>query len=209
MALKTFVKISNVNNLSDARYCSGMYVDLMGFALEPHDDNYLSPSAFREITDWLSGLHYVGEFTSTNPERILELVKGYEGIQYIQVENEFHLQELAHSPYKLILNKRVNTNEQLGELLPLASQLKAAKVILLLDTDNPQDFGDPDLNVIRHIAQNCEVLLGFGFNADSMEMILEETQVKGIAMKGGTEIKPGFKDFDELADILERLEVED
>ncbi|WP_158860689.1 phosphoribosylanthranilate isomerase [Lunatibacter salilacus] len=209
MALKTFVKISNVNNLSDARYCSGMYVDLMGFALETTDENYLSPDAFKEITDWLSGLQYVGEFTTSEPSFILEQISAYDGIQYIQVEEENHLQKLAHSGYKLILNKGVDNDEQLRELLPLAQRLKETDVILLIDSSDPGLYDNPDWNVVREIAQNCDVLLGFGFNADTVEMILETTQVKGIAIKGGKEIKPGIKDFDELADTLEKLEIED
>ena len=31
MYLKYFVYVSSVNNLSDARYCSGMFVDYIGF----------------------------------------------------------------------------------------------------------------------------------------------------------------------------------
>ncbi|HSI76003.1 MAG TPA: hypothetical protein VK957_08905 [Lunatimonas sp.] len=209
MALKTFVKISNVNNLSDARYCSGMYVDLMGFAIEPTDENYLSPDAFKEITDWLSGLQYVGEFTTSDPSLILETVSAYDGIQYIQIDEESHLQKLARSEYKLILNKRVGTDDQLSDLLPLALRLKETGVILLIDTSDSDLYVNPDWDIIREIAQNCEVLLGFGFTADTVEMILDTTQVKGIAMKGGKEIKPGIKDFDELADTLEKLEIED
>ena len=33
MKSKKFVKIRGVNNLSDARYCSGMMVDVIGFNL--------------------------------------------------------------------------------------------------------------------------------------------------------------------------------
>ncbi len=209
MALKTFVKISNVTNLSDARYCSGMYVDLMGFALEPTDDNFLSPAAYKEITDWLSGLDYVGEFATTHPGAILEQVAAYAGIKYIQVEEESYLQKLSQSGYKMILNKRVDTNDQLNQLLPLAMRLKEADVILLIDTSNPQEYNNPDWDIVGELAQACDVLLGFGFDADTVEMIVGETRVKGIAMKGGKEIKPGIKDFDELADTLEHLEMED
>jgi phosphoribosylanthranilate isomerase len=209
MALKTFVKISNVNNLSDARYCSGMYVDLMGFALEPTDENYLSPESFKEITDWLSGLRYVGEFSTFDPATILEQVASYEGIEYVQVEKEAYIQELADLGYKLILSKKVDSNRELNELLPLARHLKIEDVILLIDSSDPASYDNPDWGVIREIGQTCDVLLGFGFDADTVESILVKTQVKGIAMKGGSEIKPGIKDFDELADTLERLEVED
>ncbi|MFT7424854.1 MAG: phosphoribosylanthranilate isomerase, partial [Algoriphagus sp.] len=38
MALRTFVKINGITNLTDARYCSGMYVDLLGFTFEEGAD---------------------------------------------------------------------------------------------------------------------------------------------------------------------------
>jgi phosphoribosylanthranilate isomerase len=70
MALKTFVKVSTVNNLSDARYCAGMYVNWLGFNLEESSPDYLSPEKFTEITEWLSGLEYVGEFENSHPDTI-------------------------------------------------------------------------------------------------------------------------------------------
>lgn len=210
MALKTFVKISNVTNLTEARYCAGMYVDLMGFTLEPGDEHFLNPQAFREITDWLSGLHYVGEFSTSNPEAILEQVRAYDSIEYIQVEEEYHLHELARtSSYKLILKKRVHTNEQLRELLPLADFLKKSDILLLIDTDNPDRFPYIDWQTIHALAQSCDILLGFGFTVDTVEQVLKDTEVKGIVISGGKEIKPGVSDFDELAELLERLETDD
>ena len=48
MALKTFVKISGVNNLSDARYCAGMGVNQLGFNIEDKHPNYTDPQSFKE-----------------------------------------------------------------------------------------------------------------------------------------------------------------
>ena len=53
------------------------------------------------------------------------------------------------------------------------------------------------------------MILGVGIAADSVHKTLEELQLNGIALAGGEEIKPGLKDFDELADILEALETEE
>jgi phosphoribosylanthranilate isomerase len=94
-------------------------------------------------------------------------------------------------------------------LMFLAKGLEKSGVVLLIDTDNPESFTHPDLEIVKIIASRCEVLLGFGFTAESVEKVLEYTKVKGITMKGGNEIKPGIKDYDELADILERLELDD
>ena len=34
MSLKYFVHVSSINNLSDARYCSGMMVNSLGFDID-------------------------------------------------------------------------------------------------------------------------------------------------------------------------------
>src|SRR5690606_35497353 len=72
MALKSFVKISEVNNLSDARYCAGMTVDLMGFDLCKESEYFISPETFMELTGWVSGPEFVGEFGLSTEDNIRE-----------------------------------------------------------------------------------------------------------------------------------------
>jgi phosphoribosylanthranilate isomerase len=207
MALKTFVKISNVNNLSDARYCAGMYVNLMGFNLEPHNPNYVSPEKFREITDWLSGLEYVGEFDASHPDTILETARNYD-IQYIQIQELAHLQMLVNTGYNVILKQPIREEKDIEYLIALAPSLNENDVVLLLESDSVE-LQPEYYPLIKELAQTTVVLLGFGIHSETIEEILEQTQVRGIALDGGDEIKPGFKDFDELADILEVLELEE
>jgi phosphoribosylanthranilate isomerase len=207
MALKTFVKISNVNNLSDARYCAGMYVNLMGFNLEENNENYLSPDNFSEITEWLSGLEYVGEFESSHPDTILNTVRHYQ-LDYIQIQEEAHLQMLVNSSYKIILKKEIRNEEDIKHLILIAPSMKENNVALLLESESLA-LGPPVFPLIRELAEKVSVLLGFGIEADTVEEVLEQTQVKGIALNGGDEIKPGYKDFDGLAEILETLEIEE
>lgn len=208
MALKTFVKISSVNNLSDARYCSGMQVNLMGFCLEENNKNFISPEKFKEITDWLSGLEFVAEFEHTHPERILTTLQDYPGISHIQIQEEIHLKMLANTTHGIILKQQVEKIEDIDALIKKAASYNDFQVTLLLVSDSMQI----DKNVeekIKTLAEQCQVLLGFGIDADHVLDTIENTGIKGIEMAGGDEIKPGLKDFDELADILETLEIED
>ncbi|KEO74003.1 beta/alpha barrel domain-containing protein [Anditalea andensis] len=208
MALKTFVKISNVNNLSDARYCAGMYVNIMGFSLEEQNENHVTPQKFKEITDWISGVEFVAEFQSTHPERILTTLKDYEGFTFIQIEEESHIQLLMNTSYSLIWKTKLNNIVDFDYYIGIAKSLKEGGVTLLIDSDELT----LDLNVIKKIDQVsrfCDVLVGFDIDQESVQRLLNESLVKGISLKGGNEIKPGFKDFDGLADILELLEVED
>ena len=207
MALKTFVKVSNVNNLSDARYCAGMYVNWMGFNLEDHSPNYTSPQKFKEITDWLSGPEYVGEFDNSHPDTILETLKNYD-IDIIQIREEAHLQMLLNTNFKLVLKQVIRDNDDILHFIAIAPSLHENEVVLLLESDLPQLDAEM-IDSIRHLAGQTDVILGFGFSANTVEEVLDQTQIKGIALNGGDEIKPGLKDFDDLADILEILELED
>ncbi|WP_439482293.1 phosphoribosylanthranilate isomerase [Cyclobacterium plantarum] len=209
MALKTFVKISNVNNLSDARYCAGMYVNLMGFSLEENSEYYVSPTAFKEITDWLSGLKYVAEFRISHPDQILETLQQYEGFDYIQVKEKFHLQLLQNTGYGLIYNYTIQEDENWEDILSFSKSLATQQVMLNLEAGGSRQLHKEEWNHIKKLSESCDVLLGFGFDENNVEEILNYTGVRGISMKGGHEISPGIKDFDELADILEALEVED
>lgn len=208
MALRTFVKISSVNNLSDARYCAGMQINLMGFNLEENNKNYTSPEKFKEITDWLSGVEFAAEFDSSSPESILEKLKSYEGIQYIQIQDDLHLSILANSGYSLILHKEIRHQNEMEELSKNATAFVQYDIMVLLTSDN-LEIDDVMERKLKELASKCEVLLGFGLDANNVIDLMNKTGVKGIAMEGGDEIKPGLKDFDDLAEILETLEIED
>ena len=75
MALKTLVKISNVTNLSDARYCAGMGVDMLGFSMDADSPDYIEPKKFAEIRGWVAGVQIVGETQSTDPDVIEQLLE--------------------------------------------------------------------------------------------------------------------------------------
>ncbi|WP_040756350.1 phosphoribosylanthranilate isomerase, partial [Winogradskyella psychrotolerans] len=172
MALKTFVKISNVNNLSDARYCSGMYVNLMGFSLEKNNEYYVTPTAFKEITDWLSGLEYVAEFSDSHPDTILETMAQYEGFSYIQIAERLHLPMLKNTSYSLIFKYTLEKPEDLEDLLDLAPTLKENDIILNLESDTSMEITEGIQEEIKKIAAKCDLLLGFGFDDKNIDQLL-------------------------------------
>jgi phosphoribosylanthranilate isomerase len=205
MALKTFVKISAVTNLNDARYCAGMYVNLMGFSLEENSKNYVSPTIFKEITDWLSGMEYVAEFKTSHPGNILKQIEDYPGIKYIEIQQEIHLEMLVNTSFGIILRQRVSDLQDIDDLIDKSDSYKNFDVSLLLVSDQ-LELDKEVTKRIKSLAKKCNVLLGFGVTPDNIEKILEKTSVKGIALQVGEEPNPDLKDFDDLADILEVLE---
>jgi len=208
MALRTFVKVSAVNNLTDARYCAGMYVNLLGFSLEKDGKNFVSPEKHKEITDWLSGLEYVAEFDKADGDTISDALASYEGFSFIESERLEVLEQLSKKGYGLILRKEIKCEDDLDLSTAELETIQRLQIILLLIGDDIT-ISEKAQKKIAGLSSKVEVLLGFGLEAEQIDKLLEATQVKGIALHGGEEIRPGFKDFDELAEILEALETED
>jgi phosphoribosylanthranilate isomerase len=184
--LKTLVKVGEINNLSDARYCAGMGVELLGFAFKHPDRKVVSKEEYIAITGWLSGPLLVGEFVDAPDEEILTLDSELK-FDYIQTNNMEQCKRLKNLKKKVIY---------LVDQEEVDSGLEVDYVLVESTVD------------ITKYSGKQEVLLGSGIDASSVVNIIEEGNVSGISLKGGDEKRPGYKDFDELADILEVLQVD-
>ncbi|MBL3657308.1 phosphoribosylanthranilate isomerase [Fulvivirga sediminis] len=199
MALKTFVKVSSVNNLSDARYCAGMEVNQIGFSLEEGTESYISPEKFSELTEWLSGVEYVGEFENSSTQKIQETINQY-NVSFVQINNPEQAKELNSESFSLILSISVKDLPHIDPNLP---------VVYLLVSGETDEWSEKELDLIFQHKDNYKILLSSGVNESNIEQLLEKTKAAGIALQGGNELRPGYKDYDELADILESLEIDD
>lgn len=206
MALSTFVKISGITNLSDARYCASMYVDLLGFSIEEESDKYITSIQFNEITGWISGLEFVGEFLTSTADEVQETLVNYPSIKWIEHDRIEPLMELEGKGFGLIY--KMDLVEVRRIELEVAERLNESGIIFHITSDN-EVLDEDDKNSIKIISENCRVILGAGITAENVQELITELNLYGISLTGGEEIKPGLKDFDELADILEAMEVED
>ncbi len=204
--LSTLVKISNVTNLSDARYCAGMGVDMLGFSMDANSPDYVDSTRFAEIRNWVVGVQIVGETAETDPEQIRELLKTYQP-DMLQVDEAALLPTLSVSGFSLILRLNLAdiTLEQLDSLVQ--ANLTNADYILL-ESPSPLHLDDDLKTSIGQLATRHAVLLRAGITADTIHDLLAELPIKGIALMGGAEDRPGSRDFGELMDILEALDSE-
>ena len=206
MALSTFVKIDGVTNLSDARYCAGMYVDVLGFNLEESSQKFLNPTQYEEITGWVSGFEFAAEFETEEADIIQLKLEKYPNITWIQHQRLDTLLKLKDTGKNLIFQADI------AELAHIESQvaekLQSEGVYLLLKADH-EKLNKDELTTISILAKSIQVILGSGISAFNVKKLVDDLGLFGISLEGGEEIKPGLKDFDELADILEELEVED
>ncbi len=192
MALKTVVKVGEITNLTDARYCAGMEVDYLGFPLD--GDKEISFEEFTAITQWVEGVIIVGEFTSSDLDAIQEKIEKYE-LKAVQVEDPALVNQLEG--YMVFL--KVESTEDLAAL-------DSATPDFLVYHSNKDEITDVETQKIEAIT-STKVLLGSGINEANCEDFIHH--LAGIHLKGSEEIRPGYKDFDQLADILEKLEIVD
>ncbi|GAB4017252.1 phosphoribosylanthranilate isomerase [Spirosoma koreense] len=206
MALKTLVKISNVTNLSDARYCAGMGVDMLGFSMDSDSPDYVDPKKFDEIRGWVAGVQIVGETTTSDPELIEQLLETYQP-DGLQIDEAALLPYLSTFGKSLIL--RVDllqlTLDQLDTLF--LTGVSGAEYVLL-ESSGPIHLDVELKTVLQRLASRFPILLGTGISADNIHELLTELPVRGIALSGGDEERPGNKEFGELMDILETIEID-
>ena len=198
--LRTLIKVSNINNLSDARYCAGMGVEMLGFSMDQ-----LSFDKFKEMRGWLAGVKVVGETDSQDILKIIELSETYQP-DYLQVSDFQNIIEIQKIGKPIILKVDFAT----ANLPALFQTTKGSVEYFLLE--NSDDFGVIDDAVLSQLdawSFQFPLILGFGIKESNAIDLLEQTQLTGFALRGNDEIRPGFGDSEELMNILEILETDD
>lgn len=199
MALKTFVKISNINNLSDARYCAGMMVDVLGFNVDPSSDSFVSEGDFEEITDWVAGVKFAGEFNGATLEQIKASVKLY-SLDFVEISNLDMVEPVHLLGKPIIFRLDINSKEELSKLKSHLSYLDELANMVVIKSTNTELFEEID-SQIGYYNGNLKLLKGYGISEDP-----NIGKFPGIELEATEEDRPGFKDYGQIMDILELIE---
>ena len=193
MPLKTIVKVGNISNLSDARYCSGMGVDILGIAAIPTNSAYLSPDLYHEIRGWITGPSIVAELYGIDKTHsISDIIEKY-APDYLEID----IKELDVLPadVTLPLILKVSDIEELNRI----SIDKSRIAYVVLEESN--------LSHAKTLATDYKVLIELR-SASDLQTTIDNYPIKGFTLIGSPELRPGFKDYGDLADVLEQLEVD-
>lgn len=196
MQQKPVIYVRRITNLSDARYCAGMGVDMLGFVIDPGDVDYVSPSRYQEMIGWIAG-----------PKRVLEIPENI----------LINFDELLGQYKPDLLNISMTT---IGR-----KDLPILHMILNLSFDELSSYQSLEPNIkanidyllINNFHANASALQSFFHDAPPIMLLLERDQsqvlellnhtgAKGFALQGSRELAPGLKDYDHLSTILEALE---
>lgn len=196
MALKTIVKVGNITNLSDARYCAGMGADLLGFQGVPGHPSYIEPARFQEFRGWFTGPRVVIELYGLSSAADYAAMAAAYMPDFLEVS----LRELTYLPVETApLLLRVTASD-FNEHADAIHAWRARIHYLLLPATTTR-------------AELEQLPSGFTILLDAADLSHVETQIAwplaGFALQGTTEERPGIKAYDSLASILEYLETED
>ena len=204
--LKTIVKISNVTNLSDARYCAGMGAEMLGFSIDESAESYVDLKKFNDIRSWIAGVQIVAETELTEASLLLEKLESYQP-NAIQISNAELLPWLKSETAKpLILKVEADQDADTIEEILIKNAPYVTYFLLESSSDTPLSGDWPDF--LTTLSARFSILLGFGITTENAPFLLDDVNIAGIALRGGEEIRPGYKEFGDLMDILEALEEE-
>ncbi len=199
MSLKTFVKVSNVTNLSDARYCAGMMVDVIGFNVDPTSSERMSPEDFKEITEWVAGVKYAGEFEDSSKDTICDALNHYP-LDYIQIA-DYSAVETVHLLGKPIIFKlSVDSAAELQALKGKLSYLDELVDLIVIRSNDPALYDSID-SQIGYYNGNVKLLKGYGLTETE-----HLSKYPGLELEAEREERPGFKDYGAVMDVLEAIE---
>lgn len=199
MPLKTTVLISSITNLSDARYATGMGVDYLGFQLNDDHTDFIGYENYTAITTWLTGVKFAGEFDdSTSPEFIITRAKEF-GFSAVITTNQETIKALKNHDLFLIQKEVINDKNDLTNISNSDADLT------LIESENNLSLTQEEISIA---SSKVPLLIGTSISPETINSMIEYTDIEGIALKGSEEIRTGFVDLDAMADILEAIEID-
>ena len=199
MSLKYFVKVGNVNNLSDARYCSAMGVNQVGFKLSDFGNNDSTIDNIKEIIGWINGVDTVVEFENNDIEYINSIVK-MELFDFIQLNHKIHINDINIDPKKIIIS--INHIDEFNEFF-IDDFIKKFSEISYLIIENVELLTS---NQLYKFSNNFKILINPTINFIKNEDLINKYSLLGFNLFGSEEIKAGFKDYNSISDTLDLIQ---
>ena len=214
------IKASDVSHLTDARYFSAWEVEYIGFNLGPEG---ISSTELAAMLEWIQGPKFIGELDAGLPGRL--------------TANEAAQTALSNTPVDGFQVDAIFGVDNIKQLLsPLNRPVFLEFTVEgYADLDTIKDVVTEHASVVEQILLNFkkggiqwqDLLAGQPISIDALAQMTEQFAIwmeidgalpseimaalpslKGLSVRGGSEEKVGFKDFDDLADFFEDLEVE-
>jgi phosphoribosylanthranilate isomerase len=209
MHVNTNLKLGEVNNLSDARFAAGAGAKYVGFCLSPRHPQYAEPNKVKEILGWIEGIKPVAEWENEPTEVISDTCQRL-GIEYVQLNHCDSDCSMALKDFILIQNFYLDVEDTSGLINRLDHVQRYTRYYMLSFRDaamQEQYLKIPaHQQMIKELCRDFPVFLNFHFTPANLVPCIEAYSPFGINLKGGPEDKPGYKDFDQLNELVDLLQ---
>jgi phosphoribosylanthranilate isomerase len=182
-----------------------MGVDIISFNLKLDAADRMPSETLKEIVGWVSGVKLAGEFERAKPDIINQYADEF-GLHYIQLDTPYLIDEIEEINRPVIQKVFINKDTVESELLEMMELYGPSVDSFLLYSTDFSSIDETNIKFLNNLARKFPIFVGFGVHRENINTILKEVKPAGIGLRGGHEIKPGLKDFDELQEIFEEIE---
>jgi len=181
---------ADIENLTDARYFAAWGVEWLCFYISKKDLGAQGIEKYREIKEWLEGPGFGARFErGITPEEMLEFA-GSVGLDAI-ITDINRAEAISSFPVQLRI---ILETENRAELEDSPYEM----VIYRISQSNWMD-------TTRDLPEDYEIFLDMDLNLADLDQFMEKPVSSGLVLRGGEEEKIGFKDFDVLDELLEKI----
>ena len=160
-------------------------VDILGFNIDPKSEGQVSADDFSEITEWVAGVKFAGEFYDATADEIKDVVKLYP-IDYVEVEDLDVVEKIGLLGKPLIVRIQLDNEAELGRLKSSLSYLDELAHMVIIRSNNADLFDSIDAQ-IGYYNGNLKLLKGYGITEDS-----SMCKYPGLALEATEEERPGY-----------------
>lgn len=183
--LKKEVLVSGISNLSDARYCAGMFVDFLCFELNSDHKDYIAIDQIVEIKNWVSGPKIGGRINHW-PAELSEDQWTKLNLDFLVLDNED------------LVNR---ASEKVSELFVSISDSNIRKV----DIATVDHILISNRTISKYEIKHPSIFINDKVDLEELYSIISNESIQGITLRGSHEIRPGESNYDDLMDVLEAL----
>lgn len=204
------IKASAIDNLTDGRFFAAAGVEWIGFPADYSQNKSLTKVQILEVKEWLYGPRYVLETGQLGEDEVNELCQ-FTGIYNVQSTRKLNVADLAEVQ-SLIREVAVDANTDLAKIEELIAGEKDFTAQFLLKMKGPSagwqywDQNQEQCTKLKTILKTAPCILEMGFDQNNVLHLIETFQPFAISILGSGEEEVGLKTFDEVADLMERLE---
>jgi phosphoribosylanthranilate isomerase len=197
------IKLSGVGNLSDARYAAAMGIHYISFCFDPANPAYIAPVKAAEIMGWTSGSEAIGSFGEQSKEEISDICEMLK-LDMVEVENAIEAAQLISFERPIIKTIDVSGMNE-NEVETIIEKYRATCYAFQLKAEK-YPFSN---SFLSKLCSEVKIIADINFHISNTAAFIREVKPYAISLQAGSEEKTGLRDFDELADLLESIQVEE